>query len=267
MSTSPTARFAALTLAYHQEDYLEPCLRSLAGHCGGLFVMYSELPFTRYNPRAREEGFASDATGAILAALQPEIPGLEVIEGVWEGEDEMRNEGRSAALASGFDYLLIVEADEFYGDGVLERVVQSVLDSPGPASWWAKMRVPFKYVDWVIDREDEYLPVALDLHSGMRFDNRRIPGGSRMRLAPELLCFNMGFVLSDERMLEKTRTWSHAHQLPAGWYRDKWLNWRPSTRDLHTRVPELWPCTRPMDPAELPAVLRGRPQFRRYDAE
>ena len=261
------ARFASLTLAYNQEDYIESCLRTLAGQCGAMFVMYSEQPFDGYNPNARRECTRLDSTPTILHRLAREYAHLHVIKGTWSLEDDMRNDGLTAARCAGFDHLFVLDADEFLIDGSWERLRRFVLDRAESESWWCRMRTPFKSIDYVIDRDDEYLPVAVRLTEEVRFVNRRIPSGRRLRLPKELICFNMGYVLSDDRMLEKTRTWSHAHQLPPNWYQQKWLNWTPGTRDLHTREPALWPQTRQRASEALPSVLKGHPLARaKYEA-
>jgi hypothetical protein len=252
-------RFASLTLAYNQKDYLEYRLRQLMPECGAVFVMYSEVPFTLYNPNARAEFSRVDGSREILCRLNREFDHLYVIEGEWTCEDDMRNAGLEAALTKGFESLLIIDADEFYHEQTLPILRQFMRDHPDTDSWWCRVRVPFKYIDYVIDRDDEFLPVAIRLGGATRFCNRRVPSGRRQRLDDRFLLFNMGFVLSDARMLEKTRTYSHAHQLPPLWYQEKWLGWTPETRNLHTRVPALWPRTRFQAPTELPAILRGHP--------
>ena len=249
--------FAAILLAYNQEDYIEQCVREIANHCGAIFIMYSAVPFTFYNPNAREEFSRQDSTSSILAKLKQEYSNLHIIEGEWSKEDDMRNDGRAAALAAGFEYLLIIDADEFFPKDCLPNIQESIENNPDTDSWWCKIRVPYKYINYVIDREDEYLPIAIRLNDDITFVNRRVPSGRRLKLDDCFICFNMGFVLSDDRMLEKTRTYGHAHQLPVNWYKEKWLGWCPDTKNLHTRKPELWPATRVFSPEQLPAALRN----------
>jgi hypothetical protein len=248
---------ASLTLAYNQEDYIEACIRALAPECGAMYVMYSLVPFDGYNPNARLQSARVDDTGQILDQLRAEFSHLHVIRGEWSYEDEMRNEGLAAARTAGFSHLLVVDADEFMIDGGWDDLRQFVSDFPDADSWWCKMRVPFKSVDWIVDREVEFLPLVVRVGDGVSFNNRRIPTGRRQRLPEHILCFNMGFVLGDSRMLEKTRTWSHAHQLPRDWYLEKWLNWTPETTNLHTRDPKLWPRVRPFGAEFLPSALQG----------
>jgi len=109
-------RFASLTLAYNQEDYIEYCLRGVARAVGALFVMFSERPWSTYNPSAREECHRVDNTTLILNQLKVELPGLRIIAGDWHCEEDMRNQGLAAARQSGFEFLMIVDADESYHD-------------------------------------------------------------------------------------------------------------------------------------------------------
>jgi hypothetical protein len=256
-------RFASLTLAYHQRDYLELSLRAVAPHVETMYVMYSDLPFTEYNPGARDEAFRDDGTRDILSRLERELPHLRVLSGTWPGEGEMRNDGLHAAAAEGHDRLLVIDADEFFHDGVLGEATKLIAADAETDCWSMHMRVPFRFADYVIDRDDERLPLALRIRDGVCFQRRRIPNVSRVDLPSFVTCFNLGFVLSDERMYEKTRTWSHSNQIPHRWFEEKWLGWTPETTDLHTRMPPLWPRTRRIDPADLPAPLAGHPLLRR----
>jgi hypothetical protein len=252
-------RVASLTLAYHQADYIEFSLRELAPYVDGMYVMYSQEPFTRYNPTAREEAFADDATGAILERQRGEIRHLRILSGTWACEEDMRNDGLNAARRDGFDILYIIDADEFFADGTLDHARTLIARDPVSDCWSMRMRVPFRRPDRVIDREDEYLPLAIRIKTGIAFDRRRLPNVKRVSLPETITCFNMGFLLPDTRMYEKTRTWSHHHELPPRWFEEKWLGWIPTTTDLHTRVPPLWPATRDHDPALYPRALQHHP--------
>ena len=260
-------RFASLTLAYNQEDYIEYCLKGLAHSVGALFVMFSERPWSTYNPSARKEFDRVDNTWHILSRLQAELPHLRIVAGDWHCEEDMRNQGLAAARESGFDYLLIVDADEFYHDNDLARIQEFVIGTPECESWRCRMRIPFKYCDYVVDGGDHYLPVVVRTREGVKFTNRRIPDGRRVRLPADLVCFNLGFILPDDRMYQKMRTYGHAHQVVEGWFEEKWLSWTPNAKDLHPREPHRWPCVRRHDPQDYPEILRGHPLLRMYTEE
>lgn len=250
---------ASLTLAYHQADYIELSLRELAPYVDGMYVMYAEEPFTRYNLTAREEPFADDATGAILERLRCELGHLRILSGSWASEEEMRNDGLSAARRDGFEILFVIDADEFFDEGTLDHARTLIARDPVSDCWSMRMRVPFRRPDRVIARDDEYLPLGVRIGEGIRFDRRRLPNVQRVSLPEAITCFNMGFLLPDDRMYEKTRTWSHSHELPPRWFDEKWIGWTTATTDLHTRVPPLWPCTREHDPELYPRALRRHP--------
>jgi hypothetical protein len=248
---------ASLTLAYHQADYIEFSLRDLAPYVDGMYVMYARKPFTRYNPTSLEERFADDATGAILERLRNDIPHMRILAGTWACEEDMRNDGLDSARREGFDILYIIDADEFFADGMLGQARKMIARDPASDCWSMRIRVPFRRPDRVIDRDDEYLPLAVRIKTGIVFDRRRLPNVKRVSLPEAITCYNMGFLLPDARMYEKTRTWSHHHELPLRWFEDKWLGWTPTTTDLHTRVPPLWPATRVHDPELYPRTLQS----------
>jgi hypothetical protein len=260
-------RIASLTLAYNQGDYIEYCLKGLARSVGALLVMFSERPWTTYNPSARKEFHQVDNTRQILTRLQSELPHLRVIAGEWDCEEDMRNRGLAVARELGFELLLIVDADEFYHEDDLARIQELLVDTPESDGWWCRMRVPFKYCDYVIVEEDHYLPVVVRTREGVKFVNRRLPDGRRIKLPADLVCYNMGFVLPDDRMYEKMRTYGHAHEVVEGWFEEKWLPWTPDAKDLHPREPRRWPCVTRCDPRDYPEILQGHPLLRKYREE
>jgi len=257
-------RSGAIVLAYNQEEYLAHCLRALLPCVDHVVALLPDAPFVQYNPEARREFTHTDATPEILAELSGEFDGLTVVEGRWDAEPEMRNEGLGRLRELGTEVCLSVDSDEFYPDGGIARLLAAVEADASPGTvYFARYHTCYRtFARRVLS--DHRMAVAVHLVDDTHFPRRRRATGQRRDLPDDHFFWNMGYVLSDERMWEKIRTWSHAHEVLDEWWREKWLGFTPETRDLFRKEPaSRWPYTVPVDLAELPEVLRGHPFFPR----
>jgi len=257
-------RSGAIVLAYNQEEYLGHCLRALLPCVDHVVALLPDAPFVRYNPEARSEFTRRDATPAILADLGARFPHLTVVEGRWDDEPQMRNEGLECLRERGVEVCLSVDADEFWPEGGLARLLAAVEGDATPgAVYYARYHTCYRsFTRRVVS--DHRMAVAVHLVADTHFPRRRAATGERRDLPDEHYFWNLGYVLSDERMWEKIRTWSHAHEVLGNWWHEKWLGFTPETRDLFRKAPaSRWPCTVPVDLAELPPILHDHPLFPR----
>lgn len=259
-----TLRSGAIVLAYNQEEYLGPCLEALLPCVDHVVAMLPDAPFVAYNPGAREEFDRRDASPEILKDLAARHANLTVVEGRWDAEPAMRNEGLAHLRKLGVGVCLSVDADEFHPEGGIARILDFVERDAAPGTvYLSRYHTCYRsFARRVVS--DHRLAVAVHLTPDTHFPRRRRASGPARDLPDDHVFWNMGYVLSDERMWEKIRTWSHAHEVLDGWWEEKWLGFTPETRDLFRKEPaSRWPRTVPVDPAELPPVLREHPYFRR----
>lgn len=254
--------FGAQMLAYNQEEYIGYSLESLVPEVDVVGVAYASEPFSAYNALARRAFKRVDNTRAILEDLSTRHENILIIEGRWDCEEDMRNDTLDALRTRGVDVCFIVDADEFYSPGILAKIRSLVvlLDRPGTV-FWARYKNCYRRLNYVIDTPQLRLPIAVHLTSHTSFESLRIPSGEKRRLPPELYYWHVGYVLPDDRMWEKINTFGHAHEISHDWFRDKWLNWTPETRDLCRRDPARWPQAHKIDPKSLPPCLHNHPYF------
>ncbi len=254
-------RSGAMVLAYKQEEYIAYSLRCLAPHVDRVAVMYSEA---RFVTSAVNERFGTpDRTRQLLSELCHVFRNIEVIEGAWDSEPEQRQAALDHLKTGGAEVCLIVDADEIYPEGMVERVLSEIERSNHPgAVYYARYVTCYRRFDYAIE-SDHRTPVAVHLDDDTEFCRRpRRPSGPRRDLPSEVYYWHMGYVLSDERMWEKIHTFSHAREVLPDWYEEKWLKWAPSTTDLFRKEPaSRWPRAVRIDPRILPKVLHEHPYF------
>src|SRR2546430_1256036 len=111
-------RFAAHVLMFNCDQFILRMIDNCAPFVEKIFVAYSEIPWT-YNPNAR--GKYKNPTHKELLQKSKHLSKIELIEGVWERDEEQRNACLDRARAEGFDYLIIQDADEFYINNAYQR--------------------------------------------------------------------------------------------------------------------------------------------------
>ena len=256
-------RSGAMIVVYKQEEYISHSLRCLAPQVDHVGVMYSEVPWIASNPLARDQFGTPDRTREILSALCREYPNVEVIEGVWDSAPEVRQAALRRLRGLNVAVCLIVDADEIYPDGMVERVLAEVeRRAQAGAVYYARYITCYRRFDYVVE-SDHRMAIAVHLDESTEFVALpRRPTGIRRDLPEEIHYWHMGYVLSDEQMWEKINTISHAHEVLPGWYEDKWLKWRPDTRDLFRKAPaSRWRRAVRIDPHNLPKVLHDHRYF------
>ena len=75
--------------------------------------------------------------------------------------------------------------------------------------------------------------------------------------------YHFSYARSPEKMREKLLTYSHAHEIPSGWYERVWLRW-PEARDmtnLHPVDPPKFPRAVRCELSDLPEVMADHPYF------
>lgn len=260
--------FGALILAYRQFEYIEYCLEALDPHMDCIVVMYSEMPWVKYNPNARESFGGDDGTIDILNKPRWRGRGVDVIKGVWDVEEDMRNEGVERLEQKKIDWLHVIDADEFYPDGMIPRLqsyVTHYCDNLASKCLWAARINHYRRFDTIIDPVSEgpdRIEVLFKLGLGTRFADRRIVGAQRFNLPDEFHFHHLGFVLGEDRMWEKIHTWGHANEVLPYWYQEKWKKWTPGDENLCKRVPGRWSKTRLFNLEQLPTVLHKHPFFK-----
>ena len=103
-------RIATLTLAYNEGRMIEPCLRQIPEWVEKKLLLISEKPWNGPQSNVRHETWEK----------LPDLEGLKVYKLPWPTEEAQRNWG--IGHLSDFDWVIILDADEFYTPEDWERL-------------------------------------------------------------------------------------------------------------------------------------------------
>jgi glycosyltransferase involved in cell wall biosynthesis len=217
-------KVSVCTVAYNEAEWIDACVRQFQPYIDRHVVLVSSLPW--HGRRLRDDGTANLARRA----------GAEVHVQHWPSESEQRNWGLARLFDS--DYVLVIDADEFFERSGLELLLAELGRSAGPCYRAAGMRTYWKTKDYVCYPYEGWdSPVIAVDPKRVKFSMQRqlqpIDEDRRL-IAPELpvLLHHMSWVKSDEKVREKIETFSHAGHIREGWFENVWKKWTPDLDDI-----------------------------------
>lgn len=209
-------KVGVLTVAYNEQRFIGACIKQFKRFNLPHLVLVSAEPW--HGPSYQPDGTVDIATSL----------GAEVICGQWESEAKQRNYGLNHF--SDFDWVLIVDADEFYThDGLSE--LSASLETNADAVVAPNMAVYWKTVDYRVNPDQEDSPiVAIRPHK--HFLEARQAFVSQVDTKAQL--HHLSYVRTDAEMSKKISSFEHAVDFDTErWFNEVWLNWLPGNTNLH----------------------------------
>ena len=234
-------KIATHVLAYNVNRFLKEVLENMEPHVDKIYIAYSEKPWGYVNTSRNNSTNPTKLSDVILASASKKI---ELVQGDWLTEEEMRNECLNRARVEGFDWFLVQDADEFYTEESWDQIKRTLLrnksDDHFKTTWynfWKSSQYVLVYPNGSIKHTNASF--AFRCKSNINFVRKRWHMDNSTVL--DYPCYHYGYVMSDIEMEEKISTWGHANELFAkSWYKYKWKNWNESTIYLHPTNPFSW---------------------------
>lgn len=256
-------KIATHVLVFGQEKWLMKNFENAYPHVDKIYVSVGYFPWS-YNPQARDK---YKNTFHLNLLFEPEYDKyrdkLVGISADWKNEEDQRNACVDAAIRDGMDYLIIHDADEFYFHLHFENAINQIKANPDHdyyAIAWYCFWKSFGYIllDANGNKITGYPQFAINLKRGVRFESKRRPNKTDCYTIPkqEAVCYHASYVLNDAEVLQKIETWGHANDFNREqWYKDVWLAWKPTMKNLHLVSPQAWSKADHYD-GGLPEVIK-----------
>ena len=274
-------RIAAVYCVYNEEEYLEYSVRSIYDFVDRIFILLGTGPYSAYNPDARQQFQTPDRTEAIVTNLVTTHPKIILKKGMWHSELDHRNAGLRLCLDERHDYYFLVDGDEVYRGDHLANIREDIARRPAVGQFIIKCdlfwrsfryRFPAKALGWMprrvfkLTRWSRLGKSTIPLPLPCRFtgNNKTNSWGAVYHIPPERAIFyHFSYARRPDKMREKLLTFSHAHEIPNGWYEQVWLRW-PTARemtDLHPVDPPKFQRAVYQEPSDLPDLMRTHPYY------
>lgn len=274
-------KIAVMILFYDCEQFILKTIENCAPHVDKIFITYSPEPWSRYNKNARNN-FKNNVNPKILNDSKY-INKIQLIEGVWDTEEQQRNDCLKIAKEEGFDFLIIQDADEFYLPEEFKKNIDEISNCPDfdyyRNPWyffWKNTKNiivnwhPFFYNNniWIIPRKNTKFGYsacfAINCKKDVWFKDKRLPN-SKKYLMLSGICYHLAYVLSDSQLINKLNTWGHSHQVNINrWLRVKWYGFKKGVKNIHPICHIEWPYVEEFY-GELPMeLLDFNPGIQKY---
>lgn len=241
-------KFAVCTVAYNESEHIGQCIKNWEGVVDTHLVLVSSRPWN---------GSPEEDDGTYRIAKNSSA---KTILGYWKTEAEQRNFG--LAYLYDYDYVFIVDADEFYTKEDQAKMLADIsepirkayrLDKWVPAFRANKVKTYWKTPEYVYSPGDRHKPVIAVNPKEARFlDMRNLcsfeyTGIEHMPFVDATM-HHMSYAKSDAKVLEKINSFSHFDIIHPGWYDNVWKKWTPGS-DMLVRPYGIEQSVAAYDPA------------------
>lgn len=266
-------KLAVQILYYDCEQFILRTLENCYRHVDKIYILYSPEPWSAYNHEAREL-YPNPSSVEILKGSKY-FDKIEILEGVWDTEEDQRNHCVRIAKEEGFDYLIIQDADEFYSEEEYEKNLNGIGLCPDEDFYRTKWYLFWKDINTIVEHiyplnhgNSQYVKsyhrtpfgfnacFAINLKKDIWFESKRRVNSSDY-LMLDGVCCHLSYVLSDEQLKRKLSTWGHSNQVNiTKWFNTSWKGFRKVKVFLHPINSFEWIATIPFQ-GTLPKELIG----------
>ena len=212
-------KFAIAIIAYNEESIIRGCLDGLQDF--NVFVSISKPWSGKHVAFDKTKEYAIEKNAIVFL-------------NDFASEKDQRNYMMEKLQQSGYDYVFIVDADEYYLKGDIQKAINFIEKhtdierfNVGPTAFL------WKNAEWeIIPRFNNCIPVCYK--SNMRFDGyRNITTNKSLTLPDDIKLYHFSFAGKDDRILNKLEHFSHSHEMDSDWFERVWKKWIPEMEDLH----------------------------------
>lgn len=217
-------RVGLAVCAYNEGRYIAPFLRQVPSWVEKIAVMAGEIPWNGPASEKRHETWEN--------AARVNDPRVEIIRLRWKNEEGQRNWG--LGYFYGYDWVLILDPDEFFTSEDWEKLRRSMESAP-PSCPVIRCTFETYWKDWdhVFEPPDTHMGTIAVRPSKTTFMDKRCPFLDVERRA-DIVCHHLSWVRSDEEVRQKIMNWSHANDFDREtWYAEVWKKWYHGMRNIH----------------------------------
>jgi hypothetical protein len=177
---------------------------------------------------------------------------IEVITKYWKTEADERNYGMQLLHQKDIDWKFLVDEDELFNTRELKEFLPT-LDPEKFSVYLFIHQMYWKNRNTVLTQKNNTILSAILYTKPGRviFTEARMvtvfEGKNWEVVDPsKVVCHHMSYVRTDEQMLRKITSFSHASEIPKVWYEKVWLGWHEGMTDLHPVNPTSFSGTIPV---------------------
>jgi hypothetical protein len=261
-------KFGAVYCIYDDHEYLEISLNSIKSQLDKILLLISDIPWNgKIVNNSKTIEFVKD--------LCSKNKNFQLIQGHWSNEIDQRNFGLTQFFAQGIDYYFIIDSDEIYHSFHFKNIIEFIRQNPSISAFHIEWNTYWTKQYYVISPREYYKPiiavkVAKFLFTKIRhgstcvtrtkdtvFIDKKSQEYNYALIPPQVaICFHLSYARTDEYMLRKLESNSHAPEFINNWYEKVWKTWTPEKQNLHPVTPNQYNIAKKEDFSIFPNELK-----------
>lgn len=217
-------KIAIITPAYKDESLITACVEQFKPYGLRHLVLVSTKPWGGGTPKGED-----------FTALLARDAGAEVYTQYWTDEVSQRNWG--LAYLYDYDYVITIDADEFFIQKDIQRMLDVLNNLDEPCFRTPKIKTYWKTPEYRLEPGDQHQPVIVVNPKKCKFYTTReiakiddnVPEMWRPIMPIDLHHFS--FVRPDNRIEEKLDIFSSIENVDFSWYDNVWKKWTPESKE------------------------------------
>jgi glycosyltransferase involved in cell wall biosynthesis len=241
-------RVAAYIALHYGSDYLDYAIRSVYESVDEIFVLYSASA-----SHGHETLLPCTDSKEKLMDICNKYPKVRWFDGNWKYENEQRNFGYKFARDTGFDILVILDADEVWETQYLKELIKETYERKAQKCLvW--MRHLWRSFNWICDdamRQERIYYLGSDYKDLIYADK------------PNNQIWHFGYARDLNSIEYKISCHGHSGEwliAKQKWFKEKYCAF-PPVNDVHPTCENTW-NPKAFDKNELPKIMHEHPYFK-----
>jgi hypothetical protein len=250
-------KVAACYCVYDDYEFLDISVKSIERYVDQIYFFVS---YSRYDGTSVEGD--NKLTLKCIEYLKLQFPNkVTLIRKDWKSQIPQRNESIEIIQKDGYDYCLIIDADEIYEPQHLDKLFQYCRGLPKVDIFLTQFYTYFKsikYRIWPLQGLNATTLIKTHVQLNMTRGVKRAKeqGYIVFEIPSKLILWHHpSHVRTDERMQSKYAIAMHEYGLNKSWMRDVWARWTPETKNFHPSKPSAFQQVIELKKEQLPEVL------------
>lgn len=237
-------KLAALTIIYNEEDFVVPVIENWKGIVEKHLFLHSEKPW-HGNEMARDNS----------EDIIKRYGHTQFIRNSWKHEHDQRNYG--IGLLSDYDYVVIVDTDEFYTKEDQRKIVDTIKGNKSDSVFRANsVRTYFKTLDYTLDPPDTHKPIiVVDPKKTSFFEHRCCV--TEIQPVIDVVMHHLSYCRDRDRLRAKLDNFEHWASVKPFWIEEVYDKWHDGMEDVRAYGHEKSKAIRNPAPDELKHLIFG----------
>jgi len=232
-------KFCSIIVAYNEEKIIAGCLAGLTDIHN---IVSISTPW-------QGEHYKFDRTAEIAKQMSAQV----VLQN-FKTEGEQRTAMSILAKELGYDYILVIDADEYYRKEDIQKAVEFISNNHVD-----RYDIDVEYNFWK-DENWEVRPRISKARlfcvpAGTIFSGYRNINVKKLLMPSDIVCYHFSYTGNDAKILSKLTHFSHAHEVRKDWFENVWQKWIPEMKDIHPCVSH---CFKQAIPFDCPEDIKQR---------